>query len=234
MDYSLPERADRLAADYVLGTLRGAARRRFEHLLPAHPVLRQAVARWQEVLTPLAASVPPVQPAAHVWLRIEERLFERPAGLNPSRPAQAARPPVGQPLRRLGLIALTLLVLGLLAVAVLRLAPRADASPVVVVLSQSSGPPSFVISVAGDGRSLVLAPLGGVTVDAQHELELWQLGEQNMVRSLGLVSAHRPSQVQRRHLLDETVGFALSLELRGGSATGSPSGPIVSTGRIRP
>ena len=47
MDYSRPELADRLAADYVAGTLRGAARRRFEALLPAHPLLRDAVRDWQ-------------------------------------------------------------------------------------------------------------------------------------------------------------------------------------------
>ena len=43
MDYGRRERADRLAAAYVLGTLRGPARRRFEALLPAHPALREAV-----------------------------------------------------------------------------------------------------------------------------------------------------------------------------------------------
>jgi anti-sigma-K factor RskA len=46
MDYGRRELADRLAAEYVLGTLRGAARRRFEQLLPAHRELADAVARW--------------------------------------------------------------------------------------------------------------------------------------------------------------------------------------------
>ena len=36
MDYSRPDLADRLAAEYALGTLRGGARRRFESLLAAH------------------------------------------------------------------------------------------------------------------------------------------------------------------------------------------------------
>ena len=47
MDYSRPELADRLAAEYVLGTLRGPARRRFEALLPAHPALNRAMLDWQ-------------------------------------------------------------------------------------------------------------------------------------------------------------------------------------------
>ena len=61
MDYSRPALADRLAAAYVLGTLRGPARRRFEALLPAHPALRTAVAAWQGRLVPLSTSVAPVR-----------------------------------------------------------------------------------------------------------------------------------------------------------------------------
>lgn len=36
MNYRNPERIDRLAAEYALGTLRGPARRRFERLLRDH------------------------------------------------------------------------------------------------------------------------------------------------------------------------------------------------------
>ena len=47
------ELADRLAAEYVLGTLTGGARRRFDALLPAHPALRRAVAGWETRLLPI-------------------------------------------------------------------------------------------------------------------------------------------------------------------------------------
>ena len=39
MDYAHKPLADALAAQYVAGTLRGPARRRFETLLPGHPAL---------------------------------------------------------------------------------------------------------------------------------------------------------------------------------------------------
>src|SRR4051812_14126104 len=74
MDYSRPELADRLAAEYVAGTLRGAARRRFENLLPAHPLLRQATRGWEERLMPLTSAIAPVQPSGTVWRRISERI----------------------------------------------------------------------------------------------------------------------------------------------------------------
>ena len=70
MDYGRPELADRLAAEYVLGTLRGPARRRFQTLLGAHPALRNATRRWEEQLAPLAGSVAPVAPRDKVWAGI--------------------------------------------------------------------------------------------------------------------------------------------------------------------
>ena len=44
MDYAQRLLADRLAAAYASGVLRGPARRRFEALLPSHPALRSALA----------------------------------------------------------------------------------------------------------------------------------------------------------------------------------------------
>ncbi len=74
MDYSRPSMCERLAAEYVLGTLRGPARRRFASLLPAHPRLRTAVRKWEATLMPLTAAIPPEQPPALVWQRIEARI----------------------------------------------------------------------------------------------------------------------------------------------------------------
>jgi anti-sigma-K factor RskA len=228
MDYSQPERADKLAAEYVLGTLRGRARRRFEALLPAHPELRRAVARWHDTLMPLAASLPTINPAAHVFKRLEDRLFERGA---------AATPPSAAPRRWWQLAAAWRTVAGvatllLLLVLGLCLAPSANAPPVVVLMARTNGAPSFVASIAGDGHSMVLTPLGGVTVDRGQALELWQLTDQGASRSLGVVSASTPSAIIRKRLLDGTAGFALSLEPQGGSPSGAPSGPLVSGGRL--
>jgi anti-sigma-K factor RskA len=46
-----PELADRLAAAYALGTLRGGARRRFEALARQNPTLRAGALVWQERLS---------------------------------------------------------------------------------------------------------------------------------------------------------------------------------------
>ena len=77
MDYSRKDLADALAAEYVTGTLRGGARRRFESLLPAHSALREATLAWSERLMPLTAALAPVEPSGDVWRRISDRLDRR-------------------------------------------------------------------------------------------------------------------------------------------------------------
>jgi anti-sigma-K factor RskA len=64
MDYGNRELADALAAQYVAGTLRGPARRRFETLMAAHPGLRQAVDAWRARLMPLTGAGEPQAPPA--------------------------------------------------------------------------------------------------------------------------------------------------------------------------
>jgi len=75
MNYLLPERFDRLAREYALGTLAGPARRRFERLLRQAPAAMRAVGAWQERLGGLAGAVPSMQPSESVWRGLEERLF---------------------------------------------------------------------------------------------------------------------------------------------------------------
>ncbi|MER2530336.1 MAG: anti-sigma factor [Candidatus Competibacter sp.] len=75
MNYQRFPLCDQLAAEYVLGTLHGAARRRFEQLLLAHPALRRAVADWEHRLNRLVVAGSPVPPPPEVWTALQHRLF---------------------------------------------------------------------------------------------------------------------------------------------------------------
>lgn len=231
MDYSRRELSDRLAAEYVLGTLRGGARRRFESLLPAHPGLRKAVWRWQDRLVPLTASVPPVTPSSAVWKGIEQRLFGEGA---PAGASASVQQRITRWWERLGLWQglAGATSLATLALAVALTLPGPVQPPVVVVMGTEQGPASFVASVGADGRSLVLKPLAGVTVTAAQALELWAVPPKGAPRSLGLVSNKGATTVLREHLLQGTAAFAVSVEPTGGSPTGAPTGPVVSVGHL--
>lgn len=237
MDYGRPELADRLAAEYVLGTLQGAARRRFESLLPAHPALRAAVAAWQERLVPMSASVPAVEPPPQVWERLEGRLFTASATLPVAVPGASTALPWWQrlaPWRAISVLA-SAAALAMFVVSSQAPAPQA---PVVVVLAASPQAAlamnaSFVASVSADGRALVLKPLNSLSLSPGRALELWAVPPQGAPRSLGLVQAAGATTLVRAQLLQNTAAFAVSVEPEGGSPTGIPTGPIVSVGQLQ-
>jgi anti-sigma-K factor RskA len=232
VDYSRPTLADRLAAEYALGTLRGPARRRFETLLQAHPALRAAVRDWHDRLMPLAASVKPVQPSKAVWVGVEKTLF-----------AAGARhpPPAVLPWwKRLGVwqAMASFATIAAIGLGVLLSQPQPTQPPIVIVMNanpEAAGvvQASFVASVSADGRALVLKPINAVALDTSRALELWAVPGQGAPRSLGLVSPQTATTVLRTQLLKDTAAFAVSLEPAGGSPTGAPTGPILSLGKLQ-
>ena len=71
--YHHQETIDRLAAAYVLGTLQGPARRRYDALLPRKTMLRLAVEDWTERLAPMLTDLQPVEPSRALWQAVAER-----------------------------------------------------------------------------------------------------------------------------------------------------------------
>lgn len=74
MRYDDPQLQEVLAGEYVLGALHGRARRRFEQLMDSRPALRERVIWWERKLTPLAESMPEVQPPDTLLKAIKKRL----------------------------------------------------------------------------------------------------------------------------------------------------------------
>lgn len=225
MDYSRRDRADRLAAEYALGTLRGGARRRFETLMLAHPMLREASAQWQARLHALSSSIEPVNPPPRVWQKIEARLF-------PPAPRSAWW-------QRLALwqwgTGLSSLAMGVLALALLQ--QPGPQAPVIVVLEstpagQAFQQARFVAGVSADGEALVVQALQPVALTADRALELWLLPKTGKPQSLGLLKPGQSTRVLRAELLQAGQGLAVSVEPPGGSSTGQPTGPIVAMGKF--
>jgi anti-sigma-K factor RskA len=239
MDYSRPELADRLAAEYVSGLLRGPARRRFEALLPAHPSLRSAVHAWQDRLMPMTGVIEPVQPSVAVWQRIEAHVHGPTSA--PTVATVGTRPSwVRQLAFWRGFSALA--GVAALALAVILANPGPVRPPIVVVLSAATPAPglpaggvtpaSFVASITADGRAMVTKPLVNVSLEANRSLELWSLPPSGAPRSLGLIAADKATVVQRGKVLEGTDAFAVTLEPAGGSPTGQPTGPVLYVGKL--
>ena len=69
------ERNHALAAEYVVGTLQGAARQRFERWMMVSARVRRQVWYWERRLQPFNESLPEEVAPRAVWNSIEQRLF---------------------------------------------------------------------------------------------------------------------------------------------------------------
>jgi anti-sigma-K factor RskA len=79
-----PESRSAVAADYVLGTLQGAARAALEQRVRHDVRLRDAVHRWERYFSRLLGGYAPVTPSGEVWSRLQVAALR-------SAPSDAAR-----------------------------------------------------------------------------------------------------------------------------------------------
>ena len=222
MNLFLGELPDRLAAEYVLGTLTGGARRRFDALLPAHPTLRHAVSSWEKRLLPMALKAEPVQPAAAVWTSIESKLgWTAPA----ARPAASLRVRFWQAFAALATVAAV--VLGTRTPTL----PPSEA-PMIVVLHATKGSETLVAGLSPDRQQLTIQPLQKVSLTSDQSLELWALKKDGPPASLGVIAADKLTALNKKTLPKDTKGLAVSLEPLGGSPTGAPTGPVLFVGDL--
>ena len=231
MDYGRPSLAEALAIDYVIGTLRGPARRRFEALLPAHAMLREATRSWQERLMPLTAIIAPVQPSGEVWRRISDRLESGNAAGSSAPRSAWQRLSFWRAFAAFASIA----AIGL---AVLLGNPQPQPPPVLVVLAATNAAgggiaaSAIIASISGDRATLVTRSIVPVAARVDRSLELWAVPTQGAPRSLGLLPGGNGSVALRAKVLAGADTLAVSVEPAGGSPTGAPSGPIVYAGKF--
>jgi anti-sigma-K factor RskA len=211
-----------LAGEYVVGTLRGQARRRFESLVRHDREAREILERWESALTPLAERLAPVEPPARVWRAIESRL-----GGTKVEDADLGF------WRSFGLLASGLAAV--LVVAIFWVSPARDAEPdFVAVLTASDSVPRMVVAMQSSGELRVRVVSAWKGTEGK-SLELWAVPKSGAPRSLGLVDHDRETRI---HLaasdsrLASATAFAVSLEPRGGSPSGQPTGPVLCSGAI--
>jgi anti-sigma-K factor RskA len=95
----------------------------------------------------------------------------------------------------------------------------------------------LVASADRDGRFLTIKALATIDLAADRALELWALPEKGNPRSLGLIASSGVVRVALRDgaasTLRDIPALAVSLEPKGGSPTGLPTGPVLYSGTIQ-
>jgi anti-sigma-K factor RskA len=235
MKYDDPRLRDLLAGEYVMATLPRRARARFERLMASDPALARLVAEWQERLTPIDATASPAEPPAHVWHAVE-RAIAAPNVVARRRPAPSGwwdRLALwrGVAIGALAVAAALVLYIAVPHITVPR--PLPPSAPILAVLADASGTPSFAATRLADGR-IAVAAIRAQPLAANRALELWAIAG-GPPRPLGLVGP-APGQglVLPAEALPREGVLAVSLEPAGGSPTGAPTGPVLYQGKILP
>lgn len=244
---------DKLAAEYVLGTLRGRARLRFQAWMREDAALRRRVSEWEERLTPMAAGIAEVRPPKRVWKNIEARISS--SALPPASRAASESSPARSGFwnslafwRGWGLVAT-----GCAAALVVASAIRQPEIREVVKTVEVPAPvqPSYVAALEdkqGNVAFVALAPLKSDELTVKQvameplrpgqSYELWGLpakpGER--VTSLGVIPQTERGMIKLAAAADRTLAdfpqLAISLEPEGGSKTGQPTGPVMYVGSV--
>jgi len=206
-----PENLDLLAAEYVLGTLRGAARRSFERRRRREPFVDRRIGAWEERFAWLALRLKPVAPSADVWPAIQRRIGRGSRGAWRALAAAVA------------LVAV--LGFGWIVWQELR-PPQATAE-----FASASGETLWHVELAARGDRLEVATLGKPAVPDARARELWALPEGGAPVSLGLMPASGDARLaldaRQRDALKAAANIAVSDEPAGGSPTGAPTGDVL-------
>jgi anti-sigma-K factor RskA len=215
MKYENPTIRDRLAAEYVLGTMPWRARRRFEAQLKTSPALRAAVSQWESLLTPMASSVPALTPPRRVWQNIQKRIHGDAGAVARSGWWYS----LGFWRATTGFALAAVLALGLV-MTIPDGVPTADEARMVVVMDdmQTRSPAMTVSWEPGgsDSRMLRLRVIGHAEI------------------SLGLITTHElqtlrvPEQLAPE--LDDAWGLGMTVEPAGGSPSGAPTDQMLYMG----
>ncbi|MGH8320422.1 MAG: anti-sigma factor, partial [Gammaproteobacteria bacterium] len=171
MKYDNQNLRELLAGEYVLGLLRGGARRRFERLLIEDARLRAEVVAWEGKFTAWNRSLKPLPPRNAVWWKLESRLQ---AG------ERAKRKTTGSPALK-GLwsgaaVIAAAIVLGVGIFIGRSLVTTQPAAPsYVAVMSSAKGQPLWLITVHPQTRRIDMKALANNVPPPGKSYELWML-----------------------------------------------------------
>lgn len=243
MNNDEPTSIDTLAAEYVLGTLDKDERNAVELRRLEEPLLEQAIINWQNRLAVLNDYVPEASPREDLLASIEAKLDVRSDGnvahnaLPRSESAsvldmQAMR----IKLKRWRMAAFSSSALAACLIVFLVVKPPIELNsqanaPFVAVFQADDQQPAFIMSLDINTRELTVRPVSAKG-QAGKTYQLWIKSDEigPAPRSLGLLSdittaSHK--QITYDAAVIRHATFGISVEPKGGSPTGVPTGPAI-------
>lgn len=221
MNYQTPTLRRALAADYAIGLMPAAARRRFEQLLLEDAALREELAQWQESLASLTDALPEQPVPDRVWKGITARIEPQVLHVPQKRPFW-------------NWLRMTAAVCSLVIAVTLGVIYNRDSARYSATLLTADAQPA--LKVEAHKNYLNVEPLTLAAVEPGRSLELWAIAADGKPISLGLIPSGGKGRVElsgsQKVLIGKPIALAVSLEPKGGSPTGQPTGPVLYQGAL--
>ena len=237
MNYLTEERKNALASEYVLGTLHGRARIRFQALLMQHRSMRHALWQWESRLNTLGSSLPAIAPRPELWQKIQQQLgfngVQLPANVV-RMPQAPVKPASIQPNRNrtwqwlTGAATAAALVLAIFVVVPQAPSKRAETQIAVVQGEKAQA----LWSIELGKEELVVTATDNFKALPDQDYELWMVAADGRPPvSLGLLPKQGKLTLPRKAILDQVkiAALAVSLEPLGGSPNGQPTKVLYTT-----
>lgn len=222
MNYQTTALRRALAADYAIGLMPATARRRFDTLLLDDPALRVELGHWQTALASLTGALPERPVPEHLWQGIHARIEPQVLHL-------PAKKPLWKQFRVLA--AACAVVVAVLVGVLYQRDIGVEYNATLVAANQQ---PALQVKAFAD--HLQIEPLTLAAVEAARDLELWAIPAGGKPISLGVVPSAGKGRIQlseaQQALLTAPLTLAVTLEPRGGSPTGQPTGPVLYQGQL--
>lgn len=223
MNLSRDRRLDAICGEYLLGTLRGAARRRFERALREEPLVATRLRHWERLLVPRYSAMIETSPPASAWPRLEREL-----GLSRYRTPWYRR----LSFWRGWAIAATAALVITLGIQLI----EPPAATEIAQLAGASDSARVSAALSGDRKTLELRASRPFVAGPQQSFELWLLptegGAPVSLAVLGSLDARLQLPERLAERLTRGAKLAVSVEPPGGSPTGAPTGPVILAGAI--
>ncbi len=221
MNYNDENLKNALSSEYVLGTLKGRARVRYQRLLLERSDVRQNVWHWEKHLNTLGESLEAQKPRAEVWQNIQQRLGFIEIQKKTSKPWPTFLLPGAA-------LAATIFF------AVILFWPKPEIVEVptkqIAIVQNAKAEALWLIQIMDD--KLHIRATDNVTLHADNDYELWMLAKDGRAPvSLGLLPKTGENNLDRPTLFDqiEIAALAVSLEPLGGSPNGQPTKVLFTT-----
>ncbi|MCF2949174.1 anti-sigma factor [Paraglaciecola aquimarina] len=232
MNYTKETLRNALAAEYVLGTLRGGARRRYQQLMMTSQLISETTWLWEQYLNGMGETISPVTPDDKVWKVIQEKL-----GFIEQAPKvtqlDEARQQKSNKWRGPALYAFAASLL--LAIVWTSIDPilTQPASQIAVVNDEDSNP-LWLIEISD--KHLRVRSTQQLTAVAGKDFELWIVPENGAAPiSLGVLPKDGELKTPAANSLKSVpiLLLAVSLEPLGGSPNGQPTEVLYTTKLIK-